>query len=109
MSNLTKREIVTQIYRKTSLPQKQILAIVQMSLDRIVAALAGGRNVELRNIGVFQVQKRRARVGRNPKLPGSDMIIPPQAVVKFRGGRTLRQLLKKIKFPASSSRPAPPG
>jgi DNA-binding protein HU-beta/integration host factor subunit alpha len=99
MSNLTKREIVNEIYAATGYPQKEIIAVVQMGLDHIVDALAEGRNVELRNIGVFQVKKRKARVGRNPKRPGSEMIIPPRAVVKFKSGKMLNNLLKKIKYP----------
>ncbi len=98
MSNLTKREIVNDIYAATGYPQKEIITVVQMSLDHIVDGLAAGRNVELRNIGVFQVKKRKARVGRNPKQPGSEMIIPPRAVVKFKSGKMLNNLLKQIKF-----------
>ena len=101
MSNLTKREIVREIYDATGYPQKEITAVVQMSLDHIVEALARGRNVELRNIGVFQIKKRKARIGRNPKVPGSEMTIPPRAVVRFKSGKILKQLLRKIKFSAA--------
>ena len=56
MSNLTKREIVLEIYRKSGFPQKQIVDTVQQTLDIIQKALANGRNVELRNFGVLEVQ-----------------------------------------------------
>jgi len=39
-------------------------------------ALAAGRNVELRNFGVLEVQVRKARVGRNPNKPETEVIIP---------------------------------
>ena len=65
-TNLTKREIVLQIYEKTGFPQKEVQTTVQMTLDIIMNALAAARNVELRNFGVLEVQVRKARVGRNP-------------------------------------------
>ena len=96
MANLTKREIVLEIYKQTGFAQKQIVDTVQQTLDIIQAALADGRNVELRNFGVLEVQVRKQRVGRNPNKPEAEVIIPQRAVVKFKSGKVLKQQLKKI-------------
>lgn len=96
MTNLTKREIVLEIYRKSGFPQKQIVDTVQQTLDIIQRALAGARNVELRNFGVLEVQVRRQRIGRNPNKPDSTVVIPERAVVKFKSGKILKQQLKKL-------------
>ena len=96
MSNLTKREIVLEIYEKTGFPQKEVVSTVQMTLDIIQKALAAGRNAELRNFGVLEVQRHKARVGRNPNKPEEDVIIPERAVVKFKSGKILKQQLKKM-------------
>ena len=96
MTNLTKREIVLEIYRKSGFPQKQIVDTVQQTLDIIQKALADGRNVELRNFGVLEVQVRKQRIGRNPNKPDSAVVIPERAVVKFKSGKVLKQQLKKI-------------
>jgi len=37
------------------------------------AAVAKGETVELRNFGVFEVKVRKARVGRNPNAPATDV------------------------------------
>lgn len=107
MSNLTKREIVLEIYRKSGFPQKQIVDTVQQTLDIIQKALANGRNVELRNFGVLEVQVRKQRIGRNPNKPEAEVVIPQRAVVKFKSGKILKQQLKKIDLsklqPASAS------
>ncbi len=95
-TNLTKREIVLQIYEKTGFPQKEVQTTVQMTLDIIMNALAAGRNVELRNFGVLEVQVRKARVGRNPNKPETEVIIPERAVVKFKSGKILKAKLKKL-------------
>src|ERR1051325_3637365 len=96
MTNLTKREIVLEIYRKSGFPQKQVVDTVQQTLDIIQKALAGGRNVELRNFGVLEVQVRKQRIGRNPNKPEAEVIIPQRAGVKFKSGKILKQQLKKI-------------
>ncbi len=95
-TNLTKREIVLEIYEKTNFPQKEVVATVQMTLDIVMKALAEGRNVELRNFGVLEVQRRKARVGRNPNKPEAEVVIPERAVVKFKSGKILKQMLKKL-------------
>ncbi|RRJ98165.1 integration host factor subunit beta [Opitutaceae bacterium TAV4] len=95
-ANLTKREIVLEIYEKTGFPQKEIVTSVQMTLDIIMRALSEGRNVELRNFGVLEVQRRKSRIGRNPNKPEAEVVIPERAVVKFKSGKILKQLLKKI-------------
>jgi nucleoid DNA-binding protein len=97
-TNLTKREIVLSIYDKTNLPQKDIQLVVQLCLDNIQAALAAGRDVELRNFGVFEVQVRKARVGRNPNRPETDVTIPERAVVKFKAGKELKEQIKQLKL-----------
>ena len=90
MANLTKREIVLEIYGKTGFPQKQVVDTVQQTLDIIQKALAGARNVELRNFGVLEVQVRKSRIGRNPNNPGVDVVIPQRAIVKFKSGKILK-------------------
>ena len=95
-NNLTKRDIVLDIYDKTDFPQKDVRATVQLTLDAISAALTEGRNVELRNFGVFEVQVRKSRIGRNPNKPETDVLIPTRAVIKFKAGKELKAQLKQL-------------
>ena len=88
--NLTKRHIVLEIYQKTSYPQKEVQEVVQLTLDAIAQALSSGQNVQLRNFGVFEIQVRKARIGRNPNKPEIDVLIPTRAVVKFKSGKELK-------------------
>jgi len=95
-SSLSRQEIIREIQGRLAVPQKQIRAIFELMLDDIIARLASGGSVELRNIGVFRIKKRRARLGRNPKLPGSEVVIPPQATIRFRAGKELLERLKVL-------------
>jgi nucleoid DNA-binding protein len=94
--NLTKRDIVLDIYEGTNIPQKDVRETVQRTLNAIAKALAEGRNVELRNFGVFEVQVRKSRIGRNPNKPETDVIIPTRAVIKFKAGKELKEQLSDL-------------
>jgi len=93
---MTKRDIVMRISEETGLVQQQVLDVVQKTLDYISEALAKGDKVELRNFGVFEVKVRKARVGRNPNAPETDVPIPQRAVVKFKPGKEMREEVLKL-------------
>ncbi len=100
---LTKRDLVVRISDETKFTQQQVLVIVQKALDCIAEALAKGDKVELRNFGVFEVKVRRARVGRNPNAPETDVPIPERSVVKFKAGKEMRAEVLKIPPSVSKS------
>jgi len=102
MQNLTKRDIVQEIYNTKkecvdgTIRQNDVKDIVQSTLSIISESLSKGRNVELRNFGVLEVQVRKPRVGRNPTRPQNDVVIPKRAIVKFKSGKELKAVLKKL-------------
>ena len=98
---LTKRDLVLRICEDTGLVQQQVFDIVQRTFDHIIKALANGEKVELRNFGIFEVRVRKARIGRNPSAPGTQVPIPERSVVKFR-------LAGKCASPSANLRPHPP-
>jgi len=90
-----------RISGETGLRQQDVADVVQKTLDHISAALAKGDKVELRNFGVFEVKVRKARVGRNPNRPETDVPIPPRAVVKFKVGKEMRATVLKLTPPSA--------
>jgi len=93
---LTKRDLVIRISDETNLGQQQVMDVVQKTLDYITEALAKGDKVELRNFGVFEVKIRKARVGRNPNKPETDVPIPARSMVKFKSGKEMRAEVMKL-------------
>ena len=65
--------------------------IIQLALDTITEELAAGRSVEFRNFGVFEVMRRKSRIGRNPNNPENEVPIPERMVVKFKPGKEMKQ------------------
>lgn len=94
MSNLTKRDIVMRLSNETGINQKEVLRIFQGALDIIMEALVESRNVELRNFGVFTCVTRKQRIGRNPKKPEKDIVIPEHVSIRFKSGKLLKQMFK---------------
>lgn len=89
---MTKRNLVEQLAKDfPGLTQQQLAVILQHILDYIVEALKQGRTIEFRNFGVFEVQLRKPRVGRNPNKPTQVVQIPMRKVVKFKPGRIMRR------------------
>ena len=105
---LTKRDLVTRISNESGLVQQQVLDVVQKTLDYIAEALSKGDKVELRNFGVFEVKIRKARVGRNPNSPETDVPIPERCVVKFKPGKEMRAEVVKIAPKGAAVTTAPP-
>jgi nucleoid DNA-binding protein len=87
---LTKRGLVLRICEDTGLVQQHVFDIVQKTFDHIIKALAKGEKVELRNFGIFDVRVRKARLGRNPGAPSTEVPIPERTVVKFKAGKEMR-------------------
>ena len=97
---LTKRDLVIRISNETGLVQQQVFNVVQKTLNHIAEALAKGDKVELRKFGVFEVKVRKARVGRNPNAPATDVPIPARSMVKFKAGKEMRA--EVLKLPAKA-------
>jgi nucleoid DNA-binding protein len=100
---LTKRDLVIRISEETGMVQQKVLNVVQKTLDYIAQSVANGDKVELRNFGVFEVKVRRARIGRNPNSPNTDVPIPQRSVVKFKPGKAMRTEVLKV-----PTKPLPP-
>ncbi len=96
---MTKRDLVIKISEETSMVQRQVLQVLQRTLDLISKAVAKGTTVELRNFGVFEVKVRKAHIGRNPNKPETDVPIPRRTVVKFKPGKEMRRAVMKLSPP----------
>ena len=91
-NNLTKREIVQNIYESADYNHKDVTEIVQKTLDNINKALTSGMNVELRNFGTFRVKTQKASIRRNPKT-GEKVAVPEKRVISWKMSK---EMFKKI-------------
>ena len=79
---------------------KDVEAAVNAILARMMAALAVGGRIELRDFGSFVLIPREAREGCNPRT-GAKVDVPEKAKVRFRPAKEMKERLM-----AAPSRPA---
>lgn len=93
---ITKRELVSMICAETHtrFTQKEVFDVIQKATELITEAMGRGDQVVLRRFGMFSVKTAKAKVGRNPKKPQTDIVIPTRNVVKFKMGKTLKELIR---------------
>jgi len=56
--------------------------------------LSDGDRLEFRDFGVFEVVKRKQKIGRNPKNAAVPIIIPERKAVKFTPGKKMKNLIE---------------
>ena len=110
-NTVTKRDLATRVRLAlkpdVKLHQAQVADVISHTLDAIRDALVNGNTVELRNFGVFKIEIRKERVGRNPKDPSVDIRIPARKVVKFRSGKEMKNQLEAAASTDTETPPAP--
>ena len=92
---MTKKEIVKQISEELGLTQLKTKEIVQKTFDAIVETLLDKRRIELRNFGVFEVKRRKARKARNPRT-GEKVDVEPKNVVTFKPGKEMEERVRTL-------------
>ena len=90
---MTKRDLVVRIAAETGIIQHSVATELQKTLDYIVEALQKGETIEFRNFGVFEIQERKPRIGRNPNKPEQVVTIPQRKVVKFKPGKVMKHII----------------
>jgi DNA-binding protein HU-beta/integration host factor subunit alpha len=90
---MTKKDIIIKVADETGIKQIDAKKVVQKTLDHIIASLAKGETVELRNFGIFKVKSRKGRMGRNPRT-GENVPIPEKKVVSFKPGLVMKKKVK---------------
>jgi DNA-binding protein HU-beta len=85
---MTKAEFIAKLAEKTDETKKRAGELLEIFLDTIEGSLVKGDSVAFVGWGTFEVQKKAAKEGRNPKT-GEKMKIPAKKVVKFKAGKTL--------------------
>ena len=84
---MNKAELIHAVAVKADVSKKDAEAV-------ITAALQEGEKVQLVGFGSFELKKRAARLGRNPKTKES-IQIPASKVPVFKAGKALKDAVSK--------------
>ena len=91
---MNKAELINAVAAAAEVSKKDAEAVLTATLDAITDALKEGDKVQLVGFGSFEVKKRAARIGRNPKTKES-IEIPASVVPVFKAGKALKDTVAK--------------
>jgi DNA-binding protein HU-beta len=91
---VTLKNIAADIAEKHEMPKKQINAIMEDLIAMLIKNLKKGNRVRMAGLGILQVRKRAARMGRNPAT-GETIKIPAKKKIAFRAAKELKEAVGK--------------
>ncbi len=91
---MNKSEVITQIASDTELSKVDAGRALEAFLDIVTKSLRKKKPVVIVGFGSFDVQKRKARTGRNPHT-GEPIKIKASVAPKFRPGKSLKDAVNK--------------
>jgi DNA-binding protein HU-beta len=89
---ITLRHLAMSLAEHHSVPKKQANAILIDMVAGITKHLKKGARVRLNGLGILQVRKRPARMGRNPAT-GEAIKIKASKKIAFRAAKELKQTI----------------
>ena len=89
---MNKAELINVVSAAAEVSKKAAETVITATLDAITDALKEGEKVQLVGFGSFEVKKRAARVGRNPKTK-EPIEIPASTVPVFKAGKVLKDIV----------------
>jgi DNA-binding protein HU-beta len=90
---MTRTELIDALAAESEIDRKDAKRFLEGLVAVVTREIRGGGEVPLKDLGKFKVQRRQARVGRNP-LTGDPVDIPAKTVVKFMVAKSLKDLVK---------------
>jgi DNA-binding protein HU-beta len=90
VSTVTLRHIGTALSETHDLPKKQANAVLEDFVALVTKHLKKGDRIRIGGLGILQVRKRPARLGRNPAT-GEQIKIKASKKVAFRAAKDLKE------------------
>jgi DNA-binding protein HU-beta len=93
---MNRKELVDALSAKTDSTKADAERNIAALIEIITSTLKKGDSLSLVGFGSFEVRKRAARVGRNPKT-GEELKIKASKVPAFKAGATLKAAVNGVK------------
>ncbi|GHV83406.1 hypothetical protein AGMMS50212_07460 [Spirochaetia bacterium] len=96
VDKFTKADIVNSIYQNADLTRSEVKTVVDGVFDVIRQTLMGGRDIEIRGFGTFEVRIRKGRKrARNPRT-GEFVNAPPHGIAVFKPGKDIKLEVRQL-------------
>jgi DNA-binding protein HU-beta len=91
---VTLKNIAAEIAEGQEMSKKQLNEIMDDLVGHLVKNLKKGNRIRIAGLGILQVKKRAARIGRNPAT-GESIKIPAKKKIAFRAAKELKEAVGK--------------
>ena len=91
-NTLTKAHIADLVYNRLGINKREARDLVDLFFEEVREELIAGNDVKLTGFGVFNVNTKSARPGRNPRT-GDKVPVEEKFVPFFKTGKELRERL----------------
>jgi len=89
---MNKSNLILELSKKNSLPEKQAAEIVDIVFDGFADELKNGGRIEIRGFGSFAIKEYGSYEGRNPKT-GNKVVVKPKRLPVFKVGKELKEMV----------------
>ena len=89
---LTLRHLAERLSEAHELPKRQANEMLTQAVEMITRSLKKGEKIRLTGLGILQVRKRAARMGRNPQT-GEPIKIKASKKIAFRPAKELKEAI----------------
>jgi DNA-binding protein HU-beta len=90
VETVTLRQLAETLSDSHELPKKQVQSMLEDMVGTITKHLKRGARIRIGGLGILQVRKRPARMGRNPAT-GQPIKIKASKKVAFRAAKELKE------------------
>ncbi len=91
---MNKAELIAAVAEKAGITKKDADRIIAATFETIAQNMAKGEKVQVSGFGIFDVKKREARTGRNPRTKET-IEIPASTLPAFKASKTLKDAVAK--------------
>ena len=90
METVTLKHLAETLSESHELPKKQVMSMLEDMVTTVTKHLKRGARIRIGGLGILQVRKRPARMGRNPAT-GEQIKIKASKKVAFRAAKELKE------------------
>ena len=92
VETVTLRHLAETLSDAHELPKKQVVAMLEDMVTNVTKHLKKGARIRIGGLGILQVRKRPARMGRNPAT-GEAIKIKASKKIAFRAAKDLKEAI----------------
>ena len=91
---MTKTELIAAVAADLNVSKKLSAEMLASLIETVIKSVKKGNAVRLQGFGTFNVSKRAARKGVNPRNPKQSITIPAMRVVTFKAGSEFKKSVR---------------